>query len=84
MKKLLFTLLSLFVFTLSQSQILDPVKWKTAIEKKSETEFLLKFEATIQKDWHFFSQFTPDGGSLPSVFNYENTKGNYQLVGKTT
>ena len=84
MKKLIFTLLSFLVFTVSQAQILDPVKWKTAIEKKSDTEFLLKFEATIQKDWHFFSQFTPDGGSLPSVFNYENTKGNYQLVGKTT
>jgi thiol:disulfide interchange protein len=84
MKNLLFTLLSFFVLIGAKAQILDPVKWKTSIEQKSDTDFLLKFEATIQKDWHFFSQFTPDGGSLPSVFNYENTKGNYQLVGKTT
>jgi thiol:disulfide interchange protein DsbD len=84
MKNLLFTLLSFFILVGAQAQILDPVKWKTSIEQKSDTEFLLKFEATIQKDWHFFSQFTPDGGSLPSVFIYENTKGNYQLVGKTT
>ncbi|WP_276975956.1 thioredoxin family protein, partial [Flavobacterium filum] len=32
----------------------------------------------------FFSQFTPDGGSLPTVFIYNDTKGNYQLIGKTT
>lgn len=84
MKNLFFTLLSFFVITISQAQILDPVKWKTSIEQKSDTEFLLKFDATIQKDWHFFSQFTPDGGSLPTVFIYNDTKGNYQLIGKTT
>ena len=84
MKNLLVTLLTFFVLIGAKGQILDPVKWKTSIEQKSDKEFLLKFEATIQKDWHFFSQFTPDGGSLPSVFNYENIKGNYQLVGKTT
>ncbi len=84
MKNLFFTLFSFFVITITQAQILDPVKWKTSIEQKSDTEFLLKFDATIQKDWHFFSQFTPDGGSLPTVFIYNDTKGNYQLIGKTT
>ena len=84
MKNLFFTLLSFFVISITQAQILDPVKWKTSIEQKSDTEFLLKFDATIQKDWHFFSQFTPDGGSLPTVFIYNDTKGNYQLIGKTT
>ncbi|RXR32186.1 thioredoxin family protein [Flavobacterium piscinae] len=84
MKHLFFTLLSFFVITITQAQILDPVKWKTSIEQKSDTEFLLKFDATIQKDWHFFSQFTPDGGSLPTVFIYNDSKGNYQLIGKTT
>ncbi len=84
MRNLIFTLFTLFAFTFSQAQILDPVKWKTSIEQKSDTEFVLKFDATIQKDWHIFSQFTPEGGSLPSVFIYENAKGNYQLIGKTT
>lgn len=84
MKHLFFTLLSFFVISFTQAQILDPVKWKTSIEQKSETEFLLQFDATIQKDWHFFSQFTPDGGSLPTVFIYNDSKGNYQLIGKTT
>ena len=84
MKKLFFTLFSIFVFTSTQAQILDPVKWKTSIEQKSDTEFILKFDATIQEHWHFFSQFTPEGGSLPTVFIYDGAKGNYQLMGKTT
>lgn len=84
MKKLFFTLLTVFAFASSQAQMLDPVKWKTSIEQKSDTEFLLKFDATIQEEWHFFSQFTPDGGSLPTVFIYDGAKGNYQLIGKTT
>lgn len=40
-------------------------------------------DASIEHEWHMFSQFTPDGGSLPSVFEYKNAKGNYELVGKT-
>lgn len=31
-----------------------------------------------------FSQFTPDGGSQPAVFQYKNAKENYELVGKTS
>jgi thiol:disulfide interchange protein len=84
MKKLIYSLLFYFVITIANAQILDPVKWKTAIEQKSDTEFVLKFDATIQKDWHIFSQFTPEGGSLPTVFIYEKAKGNYELIGKTT
>ncbi|MBQ0116354.1 MAG: thioredoxin family protein [Flavobacterium sp.] len=84
MKKILFFLL-LFAVTINSSwaQIINPVKWKTSIEKKSDTEFVLIFQATIDKGWHMFSQFTPDGGSLPAVFDYQESKGNYNLVGKT-
>ncbi len=83
MKNIFLTLLFLVATTTGIAQILDPVKWKTTIEQKSETEFLLKFEATIDRDWHIFSQFTPEGGSLPAVFDYLDNKGNYELIGKT-
>ena len=83
MKKIYFVLVSFLVITFSNAQILQPVKWKTSIEKKSDTEFLLKMDATIEKEWHIYSQFTPDGGALPAEFTYKNQKGNYQLVGKT-
>ncbi|OWP83937.1 thiol:disulfide interchange protein [Flavobacterium davisii] len=83
MKKLL-----AFLFFLSSlgvhSQILNPVSWKTSVQKKSETEFTITFDAKIEPHWHLFSQFTPDGGSLPTIFSFKNAKGNYLLVGKTS
>ena len=81
MKKLTYVLLLLTFF--AQGQILNPVKWKTKVVQKSETEFELIMDATIENEWHMYSQFTPDGGALPTVFDFKNTKGNYTLVGKT-
>ena len=81
MKKLTYVLLLLTFF--AQGQILNPVKWKTKVIQKSETEFELIMDATIENEWHMYSQFTPEGGALPTVFDFKNTKGNYTLVGKT-
>jgi thiol:disulfide interchange protein len=83
MKKLLFTLLALLIFINGFSQILDPVKWKSKTEKISETEFNLILEGKIDAGWHLYSQFTPDGGPIPLGIQYEESAGNYQLVGKT-
>ena len=82
MKKILLSLV-LFVSFIGNAQIFDPVKWKTKVVQKSDTEFELVMDATIDDDWHMYSQYTPDGGALPSVFEYKNAKGNYTLVGKT-
>ncbi len=81
MKKLTYILLLITFF--AQGQILNPVKWKTKVIQKSETEFELIMDATIENEWHMYSQFTPDGGALPTVFDFKNTKENYTLVGKT-
>jgi thiol:disulfide interchange protein DsbD len=81
MKKITYILL---VFTFfAQGQILNPVKWKSKVIQKSATEFELVMEATIENEWHMYSQYTPDGGALPTVFDFKNAKGNYSLVGKT-
>lgn len=80
-------LIAVFVFMISflgNAQILDPVKWTTKVNQKSNTEFELVMEASIEPHWHMFSQFTPEDGSLPTVFEYKNQKGNYALVGKTS
>lgn len=80
-------LIAVFVFMISflgDAQILDPVKWTTKVNQKSNTEFELVMEASIEPHWHMFSQFTPEDGSLPTIFEYKNQKGNYALVGKTS
>ncbi|WP_264520982.1 protein-disulfide reductase DsbD family protein [Flavobacterium sp. N1994] len=83
MKKVLFFLLSFLAFANSNAQIVKPVKWTTKVDKLTETEFNLVMEGKIDEGWHLYSQYTPDGGSLPAEFKYDNPKGNYELVGKT-
>lgn len=78
----LLTALVLLVTSLGFSQVQDPVKWKTSIEKISDTEYQLKFDATIEGEWHMYSQFTPEGGPLPLEFIYNNAQGNYEPQGK--
>jgi thiol:disulfide interchange protein len=78
----IFVFLMLFVFAKGNAQILEPVKWTSKIEKKSDNNFVLIFEGTIEKDWHVYSQFTPEGGPLPLEITFKNQKGNFELVGK--
>jgi thiol:disulfide interchange protein DsbD len=82
MRKLLFILFAFLAFAKGNAQILDPAKWTTKIEKKSENRYLLTFNAVIEKDWHLYSQFTPDGGPLPLEIIFKDQKGNFTLVGK--
>ena len=82
MKKLLFILFAFLAFAQVNAQVLDPAKWTTGIEKKSETNYILTFNAVIEKDWHIYSQFTPDGGPLPLEIVFKDQKGNFELVGK--
>lgn len=82
MKK--FALLLLFFFTAiaANAQILDPVKWTSKIEKKSDTEYLLTFNGVIEAEWHMYSQFTPEGGVNPLEVLANNSESNFSLEGK--
>jgi thiol:disulfide interchange protein len=82
MKKILLLLLSIFAFATVNSQILNPVKWTSKTEKISDTEFNLVLNGKIEPEWHVYSQFTPEGGSLPMFLTFENQKSNYELIGK--
>ena len=81
-KTIVFLLFFMFAFTKGNAQILEPVKWTSKIEKKSGNNAVLIFDGTIEKDWHMYSQFTPDGGPLALEIAFKNQKGNYELVGK--
>jgi thiol:disulfide interchange protein len=82
MKKILFILFAFLAFAKGNAQVLDPVKWTTTIEKKSENNYILTFKGVIEKEWHLYSQFTPDGGPLPLEIIFKEQKGNFSLVGK--
>lgn len=80
MKKIILFLLFLTAFSIN-AQVVNPVKWTSKVEKISDTEFNLIISGTIEDEWHVYSQFTPDGGPLPMVLEFKNSKGNYELVG---
>jgi len=42
-RKIIYLLLAFLAFANANSQILDPVKWTTKIERKSETNYILTF-----------------------------------------
>ncbi|MEA1877550.1 MAG: cytochrome c biogenesis protein CcdA [Bacteroidota bacterium] len=81
MKRLvtLFLLLG-FLLPLAQAQILEPVQWTFKSEKVSKTEYDLIFSATIEDEWHLYSNDLPPGGPMATVISYESTDG-FELLG---
>ncbi len=76
-------LLILLTGFFSNAQIQKPVEWETEVKKLSETEYQLVFNAFIEENWHLYSQNLPEGGALPTVFIFENSGDQYELVGET-
>ena len=74
--------LLLLITTISYSQILEPVKWTSETKKISETEYDLIITATIEPNYHLYSQKVPEDGPLPTIFIFEKND-NYELIGKT-
>ena len=82
MKQRIF-LIALFFAILGHAQIFDPVKWETSVEKLSDTEYYLISKATIEKNWHLYSQNVPEDGPIPTTFSYKNDGQTFKLLGNT-
>ncbi len=81
MKKI-FLLLAFFALGISShSQIHDPVKWSTSVEKISDSEYDLVVKATIEAKWHLYSQNVPENGPIATSFLFEKNP-NFELIGK--
>ena len=78
MKKIISLFVVLFSLSFAQAQIVTPVKWSGAVEKISETEFNLIYNATVEEHWHLYSQHLPEGGALPTELIYDE-----EQLGKT-
>ncbi|AXP82180.1 Disulfide bond corrector protein DsbC [Mariniflexile rhizosphaerae] len=75
--------ITLLIYATGSAQILEPVKWTTSVTKISNTEYELVAMATIEKNWHLYSQTVPDDGPIPTNFTFEGS-GNYLKKGNTT
>lgn len=82
MRKIYLFITLLSISLTSFSQIHDPVKWSTSVNKVSDTEFDLLITATIDDNWHLYSQNVPEDGPIPTTFTFEKSE-NFELVGET-
>jgi len=83
MKKI-YTIMAALLFSVTAfAQIETPVKWAYAAKKVSSTEAVLLIKATIEEDWHIYSQNVKPGGPIATAFTFSPAK-TYALVGKPT
>ncbi|WP_422089366.1 protein-disulfide reductase DsbD family protein [Tenacibaculum ovolyticum] len=83
MKKIFILLFSLVINLTANSQIFNPITWKTSVEKISESKYKLITEATIEEGWSLYSQEVPKGGPIATTFTYDDNGGSIKLVGNT-
>ncbi|WP_345189514.1 protein-disulfide reductase DsbD family protein [Algibacter agarivorans] len=65
------------------SQIFEPVKWETSVEKVSDSEYKLVTKASIDAGWHLYSQNVPEDGPIPTTFTFDNADGGIEMLGST-
>ena len=83
MKKFIL-LLALFSLTIGNSQVFDPVKWVSSVEKISDTEYKLISKASIESGWHLYSQEVPEGGPIATTFTFNDADGAFKFIGSTS
>lgn len=73
MKKI-FTLLFFAVIgnSLFAQVVKSPVDWVVTTKKIADKTYEIKLTATMKNGWHIYSQFTPEGGPLPTVISLSN------------
>jgi hypothetical protein len=73
-----------FVFTILLSyglnaQVIDPIKWSFS-HKQNGNEAELVFTATMDKGWHLYDTYLPEGGPIATEFVYEDST-RFEFVG---
>ncbi|MEO9893940.1 cytochrome c biogenesis protein CcdA [Aurantibacter sp.] len=82
--KLFYVLFFLIGFSSFAQDDENPVLWSQELNKISDTEYELIISGKIHEGWHVYSQFTADGGSMPSEFTFHNVDEHFELVGNTS
>ena len=81
--KLFLIILSFLSVFYSKAQTADnPILLTTEVHKISETEYDIVFKAQLFKGWYLYSQYNPEGASLPLEITMQEGETGYVLVGK--
>jgi len=80
------TIISVFLLfilvTSANGQVLKPVQWNFSVEALGNNEYDLVFVASIDDKWHLYAQDIPEGGPIPTSFNFTDSE-NYELLEET-
>ncbi|MDQ2719651.1 MAG: protein-disulfide reductase DsbD N-terminal domain-containing protein [Bacteroidota bacterium] len=87
MKFLMFTLILCLPALTAFAQIKTPVSWSFTAKKIDAKTYEVHLTASIEKDWHIYSQTTPDGGPIPTSITFTKNplltlEGDAKEVGK--
>ncbi len=82
-KRLLGALLFLNSVSLLGQFTTPPLQWSKELIHESESIYSLQITALIEDGWHLYSQFTSEGGSLPTELEFKEAGVAYELLGKT-
>ncbi len=74
-------LAALFIFQGIFAQIKDPVKFKYEIKSLPNAEYEAILTATIDKNWHIYSQDLPEDSGIPTEMKVSSPQG-VTLIGK--
>ncbi|MBQ0056252.1 MAG: thioredoxin family protein [Bacteroidales bacterium] len=74
MRRLASTMLLVMIAAYAMAQMVDPVKWKTAIATSGD-EMTVSFVAAIDDTWHLYSTDSPEDGPQRTEFHYETMTG---------
>lgn len=79
--KLVLSTLFLFIITIFNAQIKNPVKFKFDINPVGKDEYEAVLTGTIEDKWHIYSQDLPPDSGIPTEFKITSKQG-IQLIGK--
>ncbi|HIC31313.1 MAG TPA: hypothetical protein EYO76_05285, partial [Flavobacteriaceae bacterium] len=67
----------------AKSQVFEPVKWSSDINKINDTEYELIYTADLDEKWHIYSQKnTSLDGPIATEFSFKEINNDYELVGE--
>jgi len=81
--KLVLSTLFIFIITIFNAQIKNPVKFKFDVVSVGKEEYEAVLTGTIEDKWHVYSKDLPPDSGIPTEFKIISKEG-IQLIGKVT
>ena len=81
MLRSIFTFLLFFLTLGLTAQFSNPISWDFSYQQVEGNEFDLIATSTAENGFSVYSQYTPEGGPIPTLFTWE-PGDHYELVGK--